>query len=81
MTIVSQVGEKTIDYFNDIITVKWDILWIALIAVVLSLICLVLIKFLAGFFVWCTILLFLISLFVLGAFTMRESNRLNSIAL
>lgn len=68
------------DYVNDIIIVKWDILWMAIIAVVLSLISLVLIKFLAGIFVWSTILIFIISIFVLGGMAMRESNRLKDIA-
>ena len=80
MTVISQVSQKASDYINDVIIVKWDLLWIALIAVGLSLFSFILIRLLAGIFVWCTILLFLGSIFTLAFFTMRESNRLRDIA-
>ena len=52
----------------------------AIIAVVISIISLIIIRYTAGIFVWITILAFLISLFVLGYFAMSESNKLADIA-
>lgn len=80
MTMVSQVTEKAANYIDDIIVIKWHILWIALIALAISFLALILIRLLAGFFVWLTILVFVSSIFILGGYTMKESYRLQGLS-
>ena len=80
MAQITQNNDQIADYFNDIeISWKYFII-VAALAFLISIFSLFIIRFCAGFFVWITILLFLISLFVLGFFAQKESDRLMTIS-
>ena len=53
---------------------------IAVIALVVSILSMLIVRYLAGLFVWITILLFLASLFFVGFYANKEYTRLLSIS-
>lgn len=80
MSLLNQNNDKIAEYFNDIeLSWKYFII-IGIVAFVISILSLFVIRYCAGVFVWITILLFLICLFVLGFFAQRESDRLMTIS-
>lgn len=80
MTVATQTVDKVNDYVNDLVLVKWQLLYIALIGFFISFISMFVIRYFAGIFVWITILLFVISLFCLAGFSWQESSRLKDLA-
>ena len=73
MTIITQTLSKASDYVSDIEESYHYLLICIAVAFVVSILSLMVIRYFAGFFVWVTILAFLISLFVLGYLAHQES--------
>lgn len=80
ITIATQLADQFEEYFSDVRDSWKYMIYVSLISIALSLISLLIIRYLAGFFTWLIILLFLIAIFGLAVVCLRESNRLESIA-
>ncbi len=76
MTVITQTISKASDYVSDIEESYQYLLMCVGVAFIVSLISLIVIRYFAGVFVWSTILIFLISLFVLGYLAHKESTDL-----
>lgn len=72
----STIGQQVNSYVTDIAICWKYILIITGIAIAVSLVSLVLLRFLSGILIWLFILAFLAAIFVLGGLALCESNRL-----
>ena len=70
------IGQQVNSYVTDIAICWKYILIITGIAIAVSLVSLVLLRFLSGILIWLFILAFLAAIFVLGGLALCESNRL-----
>ena len=80
MTMVSQGIDKVGDYLADIKATYQHMIIIAVVALAVSIISMIVVRYLAGLFVWVTILLFLCSLFFVGFYANKEYTRLLNIS-
>lgn len=72
MTTATEAIDAFTDYVDDIVTVRWYLLYIALIGFGICIISMFFIRIFAGVFVWIILLLFLASIYAIAGYSYKE---------